>query len=275
MPRPLWTGSLSFGLVNVPVSIRPAVRDLDLHFRQLHAKDGAPIEVQRVCSTEDVEVPWEEIGHGYELEDGGQVILTDEELEAAAPEKTRTIDIERFVEEQDIEPVFFDHPYFLLPASSDDGAVRAYRLLVEVMAKTERAAIGRFVMRAKEYMAVIRSRDEALQLTTMRFAEEIRSTEDVGAPGGSAAKPTKQQLQAAVAVIEELSTDWEPEEYQDRYRKRLQQVVARKRKGQTIKAPSAEKPAEPAPDLMAALERTLAELNADAGGGKRQPQEAR
>src|SRR5579872_1484646 len=178
MPRPLWTGSLSFGLVNVPVSMRPAVRDLDLHFRQVHEKDGAPIEIQRVCSQEDVEVPYQEIGHGYELEDGGQVVLTDEELEAAAPERTRTIDIERFVEEVDVDPIYFDRPYFLWPASTDDGAVRAYRLLMEVMAKSGRAALGRFVMRAKEYMAVIRSIDGALQLTTMRFADEIRSTDD-------------------------------------------------------------------------------------------------
>jgi DNA end-binding protein Ku len=279
MPRGLWTGSLSFGLVNVPVTIRTAVRDLDLHFRQLHAKDGAPIEVQRVCSKEDVEVPYEEIGHGFELEDGGQVVLSDEELEAAMPEKTRTIEIERFVAEREIDPVYFDHPYFLLPASSDDGAVRAYRLLVEVMAQTERAALGRFVMRAREYMAVIRSQPEdwgaarrgrsgrrggnpprALQLTTMRFADEIRSTDDVGAPSGRTSKPTAKQLEAAVAVIEGLSTEWEPEEYVDRYRKRLQNVVARKRKGQTIKAPSEDDRAEPAPDLMEALERTLATL---------------
>ena len=268
MPRPLWTGSLSFGLVNVPVSIRPGVRDLDLHFRQLHAKDGAPIEVQRVCSKEDVEVPYDEIGHGYELEDGGQVVLTDEELEAAAPERTRTIDIERFVEEHDIDPIYFDRPYFLLPASSDDGAVRAYRLLVDVMAEAERAAVGRFVMRAKEYMAVIRSRDRALQLTTMRFADEIRSADDIGAPTGRQARPPAKQLEAAVAVIEGLSTDWEPEEYEDRYRKRLSQVVARKRKGQTVKAPADDKQPEPAPDLMAALERTLAELGAEGGTGK-------
>ena len=267
MARSLWSGSLSFGLVNVPVSIRPAVRDLDLHFRQIHEKDGAPIEIQRVCSKEDAEVHYEEIGHGFELEDGGQVVLTDEELEAAAPEKTRTIDIERFVEEQDIDPIYFDRPYFLVPASSDDGAVRAYRLLVDVMAQTEQAAVGRFVMRAKEYLAVIRSRDMALQLTTMRFADEVRSPDDVGAPSGRIAKPTAKQLEAAVAVIEELSTDWEPEEYEDRYRKRLQQVVARKRKGQAVKAPAEREP-EPAPDLMDALERTLAELSAS-GGGRR------
>src|SRR5579884_3399279 len=253
MARSLWTGSLSFGLVNVPVSVLSAVRDLDLHFRQLHAEDAAPIDVQRWCSKEDVEVRYEEITHSYELDDGGEVIVTDEDLEAVEPRKTRTIDIEQFVEEADVDPVYFDHPYFLVPASDDDGALRAYRLLVDVMASTERAALGRFVMRAKEYLAIVRSRDGALVLTTMLFADEVRDPSDVDAPTGRQAKPTSKQLDAAVAVIEELSTAWEPERHEDCYRKRLEQVIERKRKGETVKAPKAEDEPEPAPDLMEAL----------------------
>ena len=124
MARSLWTGSLSFGLVNVPVAMFSGLRDVDLHFRQLHAKDAAPIDVQRVCSEEDTEVPYDEIAHGYELDSGKQVVLTDEELEAAAPERTRTIDIEQFVELEEVDPIFFDHPYVLAPASQDDGARR-------------------------------------------------------------------------------------------------------------------------------------------------------
>jgi DNA end-binding protein Ku len=151
VPRSLWTGSLSFGLVNVPVSILTAVRDRDLHFRQLHAKDGAPIEVQRWCPKENVEVPYEEIAHGYELEGGGQVIVSDLELQAIEPRRTRTIEIEQFVALSDVDPIYFDHPYFLVPASSGDGSARAYRLLVAVMSTTQRAALGRFVMRAREY----------------------------------------------------------------------------------------------------------------------------
>src|SRR5919108_2420172 len=152
MPRSIWSGSLSFGLVNVPVAMVTAVRDLDLHFRQLHEKDGAPIEVQRWSSKEDVEVPYEEITHSYELEDGGQVIVTDEELEAFEPRRTRTIDIEQFVDMADVDPIYFDHPYYLVPSGSDDGSARAYRLLVDVMARTDQAAVGRFVMRGKEYL---------------------------------------------------------------------------------------------------------------------------
>jgi DNA end-binding protein Ku len=260
MARSLWTGSLSFGLVNVPVVLVTAVRDQDLHFHQLHEPDGAPIEVQRWCEKEDVEVPYEEITRSYELDDGNQVIVSDEELEAVEPKKTRTIDIEQFVDLADVDPIYFDHPYLLLPASEDDGSTRAYRLLTEVMGRTDRAALGRFVMRAKEYLAIVRVGDAVLTLTTMLFADEVRPTKDVEDAHTKAHKPTAKQLDAAVAVIEELSTDWKPERYRDCYRERLEKVVARKRKGQTIKAPKRREEPEAVPDLMEALERTLAEM---------------
>jgi DNA end-binding protein Ku len=277
VPRSLWTGSLSFGLVNVPVSLEPAVRDLDLHFRQLHAKDGAPIEVQRWCSKENVEVPYEEITHGYELDDGDQVIVSDLELQAIEPRRTRTIDIEQFVDLADVDPIYFEHPYFLVPAGEDDGSIRAYRLLTEVMSRTERAALGRFVMRAKEHLAIVRERDGALTLTTMRFADEVRDTKDVEAATQKSHEPTRKQLDAAAAVIEELSGEWEPDKHKDRYRARLKRVVDRKRKGETIKVPSGGEQPSPAPDLMAALEQTLEELKQ--GGSarwsdEREPQEA-
>jgi DNA end-binding protein Ku len=261
MPRSLWTGSLSFGLVNVPVRLVSAVRDRDLHFRQLHEKDGAPIEVQRWCEKEDVEVPWEEITHGYELEDGRLVIVSDLELQAIEPRKTRTIDIDQFVDLADVDPIYFNHPYFLVPAAEDDGAKRAYRLLTEVMSQTERAALGTFVMRTKEYLALVRERGGALTLTTMLFADEVRPTKDVDAATGKAHKPTPKQLAAAVSVIEALATEWDPEKHKDRYRDRLRKIVERKRKGATIEAPEPREDPEPAPDLMEALERTLAEMS--------------
>ena len=260
MPRSLWTGSLSFGLVNVPVSLVTAVRDLDLHFHQVHEKDGAPIEIKRWCSKEDVEVDYEEITHGYDVEDGRQVIVSDLELAAIEPRKTRTIDIEQFIDLADVDPIYFDHPYFLVPGSSDDGAARAYRLLREVMSATERAALGRFVMRAREYLAIVRVRDGALTLTTMLFADEIRPTGGIDAATGKSHKPTPTQLDAAVALIEELSSAFEPGRYKDEYRARLKRIIARKRKGETITAPEKREQPSPPPDLMDALERTLAEL---------------
>jgi DNA end-binding protein Ku len=266
MARSLWTGSLSFGLVNVPVSLLTAVRDQDLHFRQLRAKDASPIEVQRWCTKENAEVPYEEITRGYELDDDRQVMISDLELEAIEPRRTRTIEIEQFVDLQDVDPVYFDHPYFLVPASGDDGAKRAYRLLTKVMSETDRAALGRFVMRAKEHLAIVRERDGALTLTTMRFADEVRPTKDIDGASTKSYKPTPKQLKAAVAVIEELACDWEPAKHKDRYRERLRRVVDRKRKGSTIEAPDQRAAPQPAPDLMAALEQTLEELSSGGSG---------
>jgi DNA end-binding protein Ku len=268
MARSLWTGSLSFGLVNVPVALVSGVRDLDLHFHQLHEKDGSPIEVQRWCPKDKEEIPIDQVAHSYETDDGTTVIVSDLELEAIAPERTRTIDIEQFVDLEDVDPILYDHPYFLVPAGEDDGTLRAYALLAEVMAGTERAALGRFVMRAREYLAIVRAREGVLSLTTMRFADEIRSTDSIDTASGKSARPTRKQLEAATAVIEELTTEWEPDNYTDRYRQRLQRVVTRKRKGETIAAPEPPEKIQAPPDLMEALEKTLAELS-DRGRGRR------
>jgi DNA end-binding protein Ku len=251
MPRSLWTGSLSFGLVNVPVQLVSAVRDLDLHFRQVHEKDDTPIETRRVCSKDGVEVDYEDIGNEY---DG--VVLTDDELSAADPARTRTIDIDAFIALDEIDPIFFDHPYYLVPAGETDGTVRAYRLLAGVMEQSGRVALGRFVLRTKEYLVAIRVRDKALTLSTMRFADEIRDTKGIPGKGGRT-KPS--EVKEAVKLIEALSGDWDPEDYEDEYRKRLQAIVRSKRKGGEIKLPEADpKRTEPVPDLMAALEESLA-----------------
>jgi len=254
--RPLWSGSLSFGLVNVPVQLVSAARDMDYHFRQLHQKDKVPIEQRRFCSKEDEEVIWEEVGHAYDL-DGKQVVVTDDELASVQPRKTRTIDIEAFVDLTDVDPVYFDHPYFLVPAGDSEGTLRAYRLLTEVMQKQERVALGRFVMRTKEYLVAVRAREGALALTTMLFEDEVRPTK--GIPTGGK-MPSSKQLEGAVAIIQELSTDWQPEHYEDCYRERLKRVIDAKRKRETIHAPKAEKEPQPVSDLMAALDETLERL---------------
>jgi DNA end-binding protein Ku len=270
VPRALWNGSLSFGLVNVPVQLASAARDLDLHFRQLHGKDAAPIEQRRYCSQDDAEVAWEEIGRGYELDDGKQVVLTDEELSSVQPEKTRTIEVEAFVDLEDVDPIYFDHAWFLVPAGDSQGTRRAYRLLVEVMEETGRAALGRFVMRTKEYLVLVRPRDDLLSLTTMLFHDEVRPTKEI-APGGR--KPAKAKVEQAVAVIESLAADWDPERYTDCYRERLMRIIEQKKKGKRVKVPEEPKEPKPAPDLMAALEETLEKMGAGAGkgdgGGKR------
>jgi DNA end-binding protein Ku len=280
VPRALWSGSLSFGLVNVPVQLVSAARDLDYHFHQLHEKDKAPIEQRRFCSEEEVEVAWEEVGHAYDLK-GRQVVITDEELASVQPRKTRTIDIESFVELEQIDPIYLDHPYFLVPAGDSEGTRRAYRLLVEVMGSQERVALGRFVMRTKEYLVAVRAREGALALSTMRFADEVRPT---GAVPTGGKKPARKALQNAVAIVQELSTDWDPGRYADCYRERLKRVVDAKRKRKAIHAPEQQPDPRPAPDLMAALQRSLERIregdtefgpdggrdaDADADGGTR------
>lgn len=263
MARSLWTGSLSFGLVNVPVALYSAARDLDVHFHQLHEKDGARIETRRFCADEDAEVPLEEVGHAYDLDSGEQVVLTDEDLEAVAPERTRTIDIHAFVDLGDVDPILFDHPYWLVPTGESQGPLRAYRLLVETMGQSDRVALGRFVLRTKEYLVAVRVRDGLLALTTMLFGDEIRDTEGIGAGGR---KPAKAQVDQAVELIDALTVDWDPSNYEDAYRKRLQDVVARKRKGKTIEAPEQEDEPAPATDLMAALKASLEGLKAGSKG---------
>jgi DNA end-binding protein Ku len=268
VPRALWTGSISFGLVNVPVQLVSAARDLDYHFHELHEKDKVRIEQRRFCSKEDVEVLFEEVAHSYDL-DGKQVIVTDAELGSVEPRKTRTIDIEAFVELAEVDPIYFDHPYLIVPAGESEGTMRAYRLLVEVMGRIERAALGRFVMRTKEYLAAIRAREGGLTLSTMLFHDEVRSTKPIPTGGK---KPAKKQLDQAIALIDALATDWDPQRYKDCYRERLGRVIEDKRKHRTIEAPKPEKEPSPAPDLMDALQRALdnvkagRDLRADADG---------
>ncbi|MDQ3934462.1 MAG: Ku protein [Actinomycetota bacterium] len=257
MPRSLWNGSLSFGLVNVPVALHSAIRDEGVHFRQLHEKDGAPIETRRFCSEEDEEVPWEEIVHGYEVSKGRWVALTDEELAAAEPTKTRTIDIEEFVDLAEVDPIYFDHPYFLMPAPGE-GAARAYRLLAEVMDASGKVAIGRFVLRTKEYLVALRVRDGAISLTTMLFHDEVRPTKGIAPTAAKRTAPAKEEVDQAVALVDALTRKFDPKKYEDRHRKRLLKIIRDKKKGRKLKLPEPRDEPDAAPDLMAALEESLA-----------------
>jgi DNA end-binding protein Ku len=265
MARPLWSGSLSFGLVNVPVVLFSAVRDRGIHFRQLHEPDHAPIETRRVCAKDGQEVPWDQVVKGYELDDGRWVLLSDSDLEAAAPRKSKTIDIERFVAEDEIDPLYYEHAYLLAPRD-EEGAVRAYDLLTKTLASQRSAAVGRFVMRARELLVSIRSREGGLTLSTMRFHDEIRSREEVAAELATV-KASRTQVEHATAVIGELSVDFDPSRYHDEHRANLRRIIESKRKGQKIEAPPAEE--EPAattgPDLVGALEESLARIRAEGG----------
>lgn len=266
MPRPIWTGSLSFGLVNVPVSLYAAVRDRGVHFRQLHEPDRSPVATRRVCAQENTEVPWEEIVKGYEL-DGKLVLVTDEDLQAASPRRSKTIDIEHFVQEREIDPIYFDHPYLLVP--SDEGAARAYELLGEAMSRSGKVAVGRFVLRASEQLVNIRSRDGLLTLTTMLFHDEVRGRQEISEEV-TARAPARKEVENALAIIGELEVPFEPESYRDEHRAHLQRIIKRKQKHQKIAAPPPEQPqpAMSAPDLMGALEQSLAQIREGRAAGQ-------
>jgi DNA end-binding protein Ku len=184
-------------------------------------------------------------------------VITDAELALVQPRKTRTIDIEAFVDLEEVDPIYFDHPWFLLPYGESEGTLRAYQLLVKVMEGADQVALGRFVLRTKESLVAIRVRDGLLALSTMRFADEVRDPKGIDT-GGS--KPPAEQLKQAVKLVEALGEDWDPERYDDEYRKRLQNVVKRKKGGKKVEVPEREETPQPASDLMAALEQSLAQV---------------
>jgi len=267
MPRAIWSGAISFGLVNVPVKLHTAVRKQDIHFHQLHEKDGGRIHQKRVCSKDDKEVPWEEIAKGYELSKGHYVMIEPEELEELDPEATHTIDIEDFVDLDDIDPLYFDSSYFLVP---DKRGEKPYRLLHDAMADANKVGIGRVVLRTKQYLAAVRPMDNALVLTTMNFADEVVPASDFDdLPSGNTAKPSPKEMQMAQRLIESLATEWKPDKYEDDYRDRVLDLVKKKSKGDALVSEPTEEKKAPIVDLMAALEASLNEARAGTKPDKR------
>jgi DNA end-binding protein Ku len=258
MPRALWNGSLSFGLVNVPVSLISATRSRDVKMREIDSERRVPVSVRRICTADGTVVPYQEIGRGIEV-DGEMVMLSDEELAAAQPRKTDTIEIAKFVELSQIDPVLYDHSYWLAPASEGQGPLRAYRLLVEALSAGGRAALGETVIHNREHPVIVRAHEERLLLSTLLFGAEVRDLDELEIQKVHA---QKRAVEATIAVIQELSTDFEPSRYRDHHRERLQALIKSKMHGETIE-PMVEPPApEPTPDLIGALEQSLAEIRA-------------
>jgi DNA end-binding protein Ku len=262
MPRAIWSGSISFGLLNVPVKLYSAVAKKNVSFRELRQEDGSRIRHKRVAEADDEEVPYEEIVKGYEISPEQYVVLTRDELEELNPKKTRAIEIQDFVDLDEIDPIYFDHPYYLGP---DKGAEKAYALLVKAMADSNKVAVARFVLRNKENLAAIRPMGNVLTMATMRFADEVVSTkeiEDVVSENGET--PKKQELEMAKQLIDSLAGDFDPTKYEDEYRNELLDLIERKAKGEKIVSAVSEEP-EPtkAPDLMAALEESLAAVKGE------------
>jgi DNA end-binding protein Ku len=270
MARAIWSGSISFGLLNVPVRMYSAVARRNIALREIRESDSSRIKHRRVAEGTDEEVPYDEIIKAYELTPGQYVPLTKEEMEALAPEKTRAIEVKDFVDLDEIDPMYFDSPYYLGPA---DGAEKAYGLLARAMATSGKVAIARFVLRNKEHLAAIRSGGEVLTLTTMRFADEVVPAKELEILPEKAVKPAKREQEMAEQLIESLSTDFDPGAYHDEYREQLLALIEKKAEGKEIVASEAESPkATKAPDLMAALEESIA---AAQGGKARKPAKSR
>jgi DNA end-binding protein Ku len=251
MPRSIWNGTITFGMVNVPVKLYSATESKSIHFHEVHVRDGSRIEHRRVCSKEDKEVPYDDIVKGYEVSPGRYVVLESDEVKAAAGDRGKVVHIEEFVDAGDIDPVFFDKTYFV--GSRDDGD--AYRLLHEALRRSGRAGIGRFSFHDREYLVAIRALDEVIALHTMRYADEVVGGDelDVDRPGR---KPSKREVQMAEQLIDSLQQEFDPADYEDTYRESVLDLIKRKGAGKEIDLAAEEEP-EHGDDLLAALKASV------------------
>ncbi|HEU0316058.1 MAG TPA: Ku protein [Solirubrobacteraceae bacterium] len=271
MPRAIWTGAISFGLVSVPVKLYAAVSTKGVHFHQLHAADGVRIQQKRICPADGEEVPYADIVKGYEIAPDRYVIIEPQELASLAPKRARTIEIEDFVALAEIDPIFFDHPYYLVP---DERGVKPYRLLLEAMRETEMVALGRLVLRAKENLVAIRAADDVLTLETMVFADEIVSPDRFAELDGEV-KTSDREVAVAKQLIESLSGPFEPDKYRDEYREQVLALIDRKASGEEIVLqPSAPDEKVDGVDLMSALQASLEEVKSRTGAGPKRPRKA-
>lgn len=255
MARAVWSGSISFGLVNVRVKLYTAVRSHDIHFRQLNEETMSRVRRKRVDETTGEEVPHDDIVKGYEVDEGHYVVLDPDELAQLDPEASRMIDLEDFVDLAEIDPVYYDRPYYLAPA--DDAARRPYQLLVDAMHRSGRVAIGKFVMRTKEYLAAIRAKDGVLLLSTMNYADEIVPVEEIEDLNFPRVEVDEREVAMAEQLIDALVADFTPARYRDEYQQRVLEFLERKATGQeTTVAPTRPGPPEVV-DLMSALEASL------------------
>jgi DNA end-binding protein Ku len=270
MPSAIWSGTIGFGLVSVPVKVLSATKSRDVRFNQLEEGTGARIRYRKVSDATGDEVSNESIVKGYEVAPGQYVVVGDEDLKSLAPKASRTIEIEDFVELDEIDPIFFESPYYLSP---DPGAAKAYQLLVRAMTDLRKVAIGRVVMRSKESLVAIRPLDGILCLETMRYADEINPIDGV-LPDVEVAEPTQRELEMAEQLIAALSTHFDPTKFHDQYREQLLSLIDAKAAGQEIVAEPLVEEKGKVVDLMAALEASLARAGrARSAGGEEEEED--
>jgi len=271
MARAIWSGAISFGLVNVPVKLYTATSPKTVRFHQLSAKTGARIKQKRVDSSTGEEVAYEDIVKGYELSPDRYVMIEPEELEALDPQATRTIDIEEFVDLSEIDPIYYDHSYYLAPTA---GGAKAYRLLLDAMRQAGKVGLGRVVIRSKQQLCALRPTGDVLALTTMLFGDEVLPSDRLDELDAIAeAAASERELRMAEQLIASLSAEFEPSKFRDEYRDRVLELIEAKAAGQPIEAPAPVEEPAAAPDLMAALEASLAAVRTDEEPAK--PEKAR
>ncbi len=263
MPRAMWSGSISFGLVNIPVKLFIATKEHRIQFHMLNDQDKSRLQFKRVSSSSGREVHNEHMVKGYEIGPDQYVIIQQSELEALAPKQSRMIEIKDFVDISEIDPLYYDKGYYLAPG---EHAAKPYKLLVEAMEKTKRTAIASFVMREKEYLCAIRPVNGVLCLETMHFGDEVLDAQEV--VDLPSVKVDDREVNMAEKLIDSLTTDFDPTKYKDEYRERVMEMIEKKAKGEKIvtQPPTQEKPGRVI-NLMAALEASLAEARKGAGGG--------
>ena len=249
-PRSIWNGTITFGLVNVPIKLFTATESKTDHFSEVHAKDGAQIEHRRVCPKEDKEVDYDDIVKGYEVSPGRYVVLDKDEIKAAAGDRGKVVHLEHFVDAAEIDPVFYDKTYYV---GSRDAA-DAYRLLHEALRRSGRAGIGRFTFHDREYLVAIRALDDVLALHTMRFHDEVVSPDELNIPSGGR-KPNRREIQMAGKLVGSLEEDFKPGKYEDTYRESVLDLIKRKAAGKEIDLAAQEEPEHD--DIEAALAASL------------------
>lgn len=269
MARALWTGAISFGLVNVPIKLYSATAQKSVRFHQLHDTDGVRIQQKRICPADGEEVPYEHIVKGFEVAPDRYVVVTQQELDALDPRHTKTIDIEEFVELSEIDPVYYDSAYHLAPAP---GGAKGYRLLLSAMEEAGKVAIGRFVLRTRQQLCALRPADGVLVLSTMLYGDEVHASGRLDELEAlSDVEANEREVAMARELIESLSAPFEPTKYKDAYRERVLELIERKAAGEEIAVqPAAEAPAA-APDLMAALEASVAAVRGKGAPAAKKP----
>jgi DNA end-binding protein Ku len=255
MARPVWSGTISFGLVNVPLKAFTAVRDHDVHFNQLDKKTGSRIRNRKVAEESGDEVDASDIELGYEVRKGRYVTFDREELDDLRPASTRAIEVSDFVALDDVDPIYYERTYWLVP--DGDAAKKAYQLLLAAMEERQRVAIGTVVMRNKQYLAAIRPLDGVLAMSTMRFADEIVPRADVDGLPARRSKPEAKMLEMAAQLVDSLSGDWKPEQYRDTYADELRRRIEAKDRGEEVVEPEEPEKQPEVLDLMKALEESV------------------